>query len=444
VNKTNQSFAKRLSETISRVVTVNPNELKALLISCLFFFLILCAYYIIRPIRSEMVIANGVDNIHWLMLMTLGVLIAITPLFGWVTTRFRTRQFLSYSTLFFASHLVVFFFLFNVEERSIDTTRAFFIWVNAFSMFIVSLFWSFMNDIYSRRQSKRLFAFIAAGGTAGAITGPIITTSLVKFVGLAPLLLTSAVILASSVICITWLTRWENEGYEIEQCDIELGTNINRKEALKGGVFDAFLLIAKSPYLIGICIFIAIYAMSITFVQIQQAKIVEQTFNDPATRTQLFSSIDFAANAIALIFQLFITSRLIQGFGYRFSLMLVPVGITIGFGLIAIMPILAVMVTVDIFRRSGDYAIMKPAREMLFTVLSREEKYKAKNFIDTAILRGGDSLSALAFNGVRTLGVTAGGIAGISVLLGVAWCAMAFWLGGQYNSKKSVVIKDLP
>lgn len=442
MDKTKQSFAENLSKLISRAVTVKPEELKALVISCLFFFLILCAYYIIRPIRSEMVIANGVDNIHWLMLMTLGVLIAITPLFGWVTTRFRTRQFLSYSTLFFASHLVIFFFLFNVEERSINTSRAFFIWVNAFSMFIVSLFWSFMNDIYSRRQSKRLFAFIAAGGTAGAITGPIITTSLVKLMGLAPLLLISAVILGISIFCISWLSRWENESYEIELCDIELNSIVDRKEALKGGIFDAFLLIAKSPYLIGICFFIALYAMSITFVQIQQAKIVEQTFSDPAIRTQLFSSIDFASNVIALIFQLFLTSRLIQKAGYRFTLMLVPVGITIGFGIIATMPMLAVMVVVDVFRRSGDYAIMKPAREMLFTVLSREEKYKAKNFIDTAILRGGDSVSALAYFGVRSAGITAGGIAGISVILGISWCAMAFWLSGQYNSKKSEVVED--
>lgn len=442
MNQSNQSFAKGLSNIISRVVTVKPGELKALLISCLFFCLILCAYYIIRPIRSEMVIANGVDNIQWLMLMTLGVLIAITPLFGWVTTRFRTRQFLSYSTLFFASHLIVFFFLFNVEERSITTTRAFFIWVNAFNMFIVSLFWSFMNDIYSRRQSKRLFAFIAAGGTTGAIVGPIITTSLVKLVDLAPLLLISASILATSVMCISWLARWENIEYETELVDIESSSNIDRKEALKGGIFDAFILIAKSPYLIGICIFIALYAMSITFVEIQQAKIVEQTFDDPTARTRLFSSIDFAVNVIALIFQLFLTSRLIQSFGYRFTLMLVPLGITIGFGLIATMPVLAIMVAIDVFRRSGDYAIMKPAREMLFTVLSREEKYKAKNFIDTAILRGGNAVSALAYYGVRTSGVTAGGIAGISVILGISWCAIAFWLGGQYNSKKPKVIQD--
>ena len=182
-----------ISQTLARFVTVKPQEITALLVSCGYFYLILCAYYIIRPIRSEMAIANGVENIQWLLLLTMLVLLAITPLFGWVTSRFKTRQFLSYCTLFFASHLVLFFFLFNVEQRTPIVTRAFFVWVNVFNMFIVSLFWSFMNDVYSQTQTKRLFAFIAAGGTAGALTGPIITTTLVQQLGLGPLLLLSLI-----------------------------------------------------------------------------------------------------------------------------------------------------------------------------------------------------------------------------------------------------------
>lgn len=426
-----------LQTVLSRLVTVKPQEITALLVSCAYFFLILCAYYIIRPIRTEMVIANGVANIQWLMLMTLVVLIAITPLFGWVTTRFKTRQFLSYCTLFFASHLIIFFFLFNVEERSPITTRAFFIWVNVFNMFIVSLFWSFMNDVFSRGQSKRLFAFIAAGGTAGAICGPIITTTLVKTVGLAPLLLISASVLASSVISITWLTKWDNQDF--------IGDSVKERSknaALEGGVLDAFKLITKSPYLIGICLFIILYAVSITFVEIQQAEMIESRFNDPTQRTQLFSTVDLSVNVLALIFQLFLTSRLISWFGFRAALMLVPVGITIGFGLMASVPMLAVMIAIDIFRRSGDYSIMKPAREMLFSVVSREEKYKAKNFIDTAILRGGNATSALVYTGVKTAGIAAVGVAGISLALGAAWCATAFWLGGQFNKKQKELSKS--
>lgn len=416
---------------LERFVQVKPKEIIALLISCGYFYLVLCAYYIIRPIRSEMVIANGVANVQWLMLLTVVVLLCITPLFGWVTSRFRTRQFLSYCTLFFASHLVIFYFLFDVEQRAPFVTRAFFIWVNVFNMFIVSLFWSFMNDVFSRAQSKRLFAFIAAGGTAGAISGPLITTTLVETVGLAPLLLISACILMTSVACIMWLTRWRNEDFSTDD-----SVHTVRNESLKGSIWGGFMLIFKSPYLLGICLFIILYAVSITFVEIQQAALVEKTFSDPAQRTKLFSTVDFSVNVLALIFQLLVTSHMIRWFGFRATLMLVPVGITIGFVLMGTMPILAVMIGVEIFRRSGDYSIMKPTREMLFSVVSREEKYKAKNFIDTTILRGGNAASAWAYTGVKAIGAGAAGITGISIVLGLAWCSTAFWLGGQFEKKK--------
>lgn len=421
---------------LTRLVSVKPKEVTALFVSCGYFFLILCAYYIIRPIRSEMAIANGVANIQWLLLMTMLVLIAITPLFGWVTTRFRTKQFLSYCTLFFASHLVIFFFLFNVEERSPITTRAFFVWVNVFNMFIVSLFWSFMNDVFSQRQSKRLFAFIAAGGTAGAICGPIITSALVEAVGLAPLLLISSSILTLSVIAISWLARWQNVDFKpLNSAQTE--THTVRDEALKGGIWGGMLLIVRSRYLTGICLFVALYAASITFVEIQQAEIIERTYDDPAQRTKLFSMVDFSVNVLALLFQLFLTSRMIQWLGFRATLMIVPIGITIGFGLMATMPMLAVMIGIEVFRRSGDYSIMKPTREMLFSVVSREEKYKAKNFIDTAILRTGNTTSAWAYTGLKSLGAAGSSMAGISIVLGLSWCATAYWLGGQFNKKQA-------
>jgi len=419
---------------LSRFVPVKPKEASALIISCGYFYLVLCAYYIIRPIRSEMVIANGVDNIQWLMLMTTLVLFMITPIFGWVTSRFRTRQFLSYCTLFFASHLIIFYLLFAVEQRSPTVTRAFFIWVNVFNMFIVSLFWSFMNDVFSQGQSKRLFAFIAAGGTAGAISGPVITTSLIDTLGLAPLLLISATILSGSIICIMWLTRWQNIDFKHPTTN-STQTHSVRNRALKGGVWDGLLLVIKSPYLAGMCLLIALYAISITFVEIQQARLVEQTFDNPSQRTKLFSQIDFAANVLTLVFQLFITSRVIQWIGYRATFMLIPIGITIGFGLMAAVPTLAVMIGVQVFRRAGDYSIMKPTREMLFSVVTREEKYKAKNFIDTAILRTGDTGGAWAYTGIKAMGFATTSFAFISITLGLAWCATAYWLGNQFLKK---------
>jgi AAA family ATP:ADP antiporter len=433
---------------LRKLVSVNTSEIKALLISCLYFFLVLCAYYIFRPIRNEMTIANGVANIQWLLMLAMLVLFAVMPIFGWITGRFKTKQFMSYCTLFFASNLLIFFVLFNVPERPIWVSRAFFVWVNVFNMFIVSLFWSFMNDVYSKGQSKRLFAFIAAGGTVGALTGPIITNLLVDHVGISYLLLISAVVLASSIFCINWLASWENEDFIDPSEKILLAQGIYitnsaetakptahtvRNESLKGSVWDGLLLLIKSPYLIGICLFVALYSIALTFVMIHQAELIEISYHDPIERTKLFSLIDLASSGIALLIQIFVTTHLIRWLGFRATLMMIPVGITIGFALMAANPVLMVMITLTVFRRAGDYSIMKPAREMLFTVVSREEKYRAKNFIDTAILRTGDTSSAWLHTGAKALGASATAIPMIGVGMGIVWCTVAYWLGTQYN-----------
>ena len=417
---------------LSKFVNVKPGEIKALLVSCLYFYLVLCAYYIFRPIRNEMTIANGIENIQWLLLLSMLVLIAVMPIFGWITGRFKTRQFMAYCTLFFAANLVVFFFLFNVEQRPVWVSRTFFVWVNVFNMFIVSLFWSFMNDVYSRLQSRRLFAFIASGGTLGALTGPVITNLLVDNFGLGFLLLISAFVLAASVFCINWLIKWENTEFDP---DADTGSpHTVKDESLEGSIWDGFMLIIKSPYLIGICVFVALYAISLTFVMIYQAELIEVTYVDPIERTKIFSLIDFAATAITLVLQILVTSNLIRWIGFRSTFLLIPLGITIGFIFLAANPILTVTMILTIFRRAGDYAIMKPAREMLFSVVSREEKYRCKNFIDTAILRSGDTTGAWLLTGAKALGASASAIPLIGVAMGVAWCSVAYWLGTQYNS----------
>jgi AAA family ATP:ADP antiporter len=414
---------------INKLVNSRPHEMGALLMSWLYFYLLLCAYYIIRPIRNEMMIQNGVENIQWLLLLTMVAMLAIAPIFGWLTSRFKTRQFLSYCTLFFAANLVGFFFLFNQPERGIGVTRGFYVWVSVFNMFIVSLFWSFMNDIFSQAQSKRLFAFIAAGGTAGALTGPAITTLLVERSGLASLLLISAIILSLTTLCIVSLLRWNNPDAAFS------GHAHDKEESLKGGILDGVTLILGSPYLLGVCAFIVLFTLLATFLSIQQAEFIEHMFTDPAQRTKLFSQVDLATNVLTLLFQLFLTSRLINNFGFRNTLLIVPVGLTLGFAVIAAAPLISVMIGLQIFRRAGDYAIMKPAREMLFTILGRKEKYKAKNFIDTAILRSGDTLSAWLYSVLKALGAGSYGIALIGVGIGVLWSAVAFWLGNRYQNQ---------
>jgi AAA family ATP:ADP antiporter len=413
---------------IYSLVSVRPQELGALLVSCLYFYLLLCSYYIIRPIGNEMMILNGVENLQWLLLLTMGAMLAIAPVFGWLTSRFKTRQFLAYCTLFFVINLLLFYGLFGQQQPSIVVVRSFYVWVNVFNMFVVSLFWSFMNDIFSQAQSKRLFAFIAAGGTAGALSGPIITTLLVERIGLSYLLLISAAILAMTILCTSRLLRWDNPDATL------VGSHAQREAPLKGGIFDGVALILKSRYLLGVAVFILLFTLVVAFLSIQQIELIQTKFSDSAQRTRLFSMIDLVTNVLTLLIQIFLTSRIIAGFGYRNTLMLVPLGLTCGCLLVAVYPLLGLLIALEIFRRAGDYAIMKPAREMLFTILGREEKYKAKNFIDTAVLRSGDAFSAWCYSGVKALG-GAPAVALVGVALGVAWTAVAFWLGQKYENR---------
>ncbi len=421
-----------LKTTLEKLVNVKAGEIVALLTSCAYFYLLLCSYYIIRPIRNEMVIENGVANIQWLLLFAALVMLAIVPVFGWLTSHFKTRQFLAYCTLFFASNLFIFFLLFdqNDTHRSIWISRGFYVWVNVFNMFIISLFWSFMNDVFSQTQSRRLFAFIAAGGTAGALTGPLITSLLVEKIGLGYLLLIAAIILSLTIVCINHLSHWQNPSNvnSKEQTDIQ-------NKSIKGGVFDGIALILRSPYLLSICCFIILFALLSTFLSIQLAETIEHLFSDSAERTKLFSLADLATNVLTLLFQLSFTGKIINKFGYRTTLMLLPIGLTIGFLLLIFAPVLSVMIALSIFYRAGNYAIMKPTRAMLFTVVSRAEKYKAKNVIDTAVMRSGNVLSAWLYSGIQALGAGALGIAVIGSGLGFIWSGVSYWLGNQYRHK---------
>ena len=438
-----------IKSQLNRFVDVKPNEFFALVMACMYFYLLLCAYYIIRPIRNEMVIQNGVDNIQWLLLFAAIVMILITPCFGWITSRFKTQQFLSYCTLFFAANLLIFFFLFNSHSgagQSIWVARGFYVWVNVFNMFIISLFWSFMNDTFNKEQSRRLFAFIGAGGTAGALTGPLITTLLVEKVGLGYLLLISAIILSLTVVCIYRLSHWSHVSINDVSSKSVANSNSHqnsheKKPVLKGGVFDGVLLTWRSPYLLGICAFVVVFAVMSTFLSIQLAETIERLFDDSTQRTKLFSQADLATNVLTLLFQISITSKLIQWIGYRSTLMLLPIGLTFGFLLIGFAPILAVMIALSVFNRAGKYAVLNPTSEMLFTILSREEKYKAKNFIDTAVVRSSNVLSSWIYAGVKTLEAGGLGIAMLGAGLGTLWMGISYWISGQYLQRSGDVKK---
>jgi AAA family ATP:ADP antiporter len=420
-----------IRSVLFKTIHVEPGEGSVLFWSFSYFFSLLCSYYIIRPMRDEMGILGGVENLQWLFTGTLLVMTAVIPLFGWISSRFPRRQFLPYIYFSFIVMLLLFYSLMGGEVPSEYVARTFFIWVSVFNLFVVSVFWSFMADLYSNTQARRLFGFIAAGGTVGALTGPAITAILVQPLGARNLLLVSAFFMVWAIICIGRLSAWsESESASKTAGEPEPPTP-QREQLISGGIWAGITMIIRSPYLLGIALLILLYTTLSTFLYLMQAQIISDAFVDSAERTAVFASIDFVVNALTLVLQIFLTGRLVKWFGLALVLAIVPALLAIGFTLLGIAPVLSVLLVVQVIRRAGNYAVMKPAREMLFVVLPREEKYKAKNVIDTVVYRAGDAVSAWIYAGMRSLGMNLSGIALIAVPLALFWAFIAFGLGRQ-------------
>ena len=401
---------------------LEPGEGTAVAWAFAYFFLLLASYYILRPLRDEMGIAGGIAKLPWVFTGTFIAMLVAVPLFGFIASRLPRRQFLPMVYGFFIFNLLLFYGAFQVEAWREVTARAFFIWASVFNLFVVSVFWSFMVDIFSSAQGKRLFGLIAAGGTAGAITGPSLTALLVVPIGPMNLLLISALLLAGAVLCIRQLGVWS-----AQQAPAAGAARV--PEALGGSVLAGLTLILRSPYLLGVALFMLLFTTMSTFLYFEQAHIVAQSFDNPAERTRFFALLDLAVNTLTVVVQVLVTSRLLSRLGVAGSLAMVPLLSALGFALLALTPVLAALVGFQVLRRAGDYAITRPAREMLYTVVDREAKYKAKNALDTVVYRGGDALAGWLFAGLKSLGLGLAAIAWIAVPLALAWAAVALWLG---------------
>ena len=414
---------------ILKPVQVEASEVRAVLWSFSYFFALLCSYYIIRPLRDEMGILGGVENLQWLFSGTLLAMLAAIPLFGWVSSRYPRRQFLPYTYSFFILMLLLFYVLMQ-QQTSPLIARAFFIWTSVFNLFVVSVFWSFMTDLYSNAQARRLFGFIAAGGSIGAIAGPAITAILVQSLGNHNLLLVSALFMSWSLVCIYRLSSWSNTAIQSDPAHPSAAP----EQPIYGSVWSGITLVMRSPYLLGIVLLMILFTTLATFLYLMQAQIIRDAFVDSAQRTAVFASIDLVVNALTLLLQLFVTSRLIQRFGLPVVLAIIPLLLAAGFLLLGISPLLSILLLVQIIRRAGNYALMRPAREMLYVVLSREEKYRAKNVIDTIVYRFGDAVSAWVYTAMRSLVLGLSGIALIAVPLALFWAWIAFGLGRKQET----------
>jgi len=414
---------------IRRLTAARPDETRALAWSWLYIFSILSSYYIIRPIRDEMGVASGVENLPWLFTGTLLAMIAVNPPFAALVRKMTRERFIPVAYRFFMANLLLFFLLlrFSTPEQNIWIGRVFFIWTSVFNLFVVSIFWALMVDVFNSEQAKRLFGFIAAGATLGGIVGSSLTAGLAERVGPVYLLLVSAGLLEIAVFGVPRLSHLS----EAQRAS----PSAESAEAPVGGKVLAGLTHAlRSPYLFNISVYMLLYAITSTFLYFEQAAVVGQSFSDRAARAAFFAKIDLAVNVLTLGTQLFLTERIIRILGTALTLTLLPGISAIGFAALGAAPTVAIVVAFQALRRAGNFAIARPAREVLFTVVPREDKYKAKSFIDTVVYRSGDQLGAWSYGLLSFLGMGLTGIAFVAVPLSVAWLLNGFWLGRRQEA----------
>ncbi len=420
--------ASPAAQLLSRAVDVRPAEVPGLLAAFAYHFLLFTAYYILRPIRDSMGVAGGVENLDDLFGWTLlGMLIAV-PLFGWISGRFRRAVFLPWTYLFFVVQLVAFWAVFTASEHIAVTARVFFVWVSIFNLFVIAVFWSFMADLFDKEQGKRLFAFITAGASVGAMTGSGITAFLAKSVGEANLLLVSAALLASTLFLMHYLFGWSAaQGARGERIE---------ERPMGGNPFAGLKLVLTTPYLGGIAAFVFLMAAVNTFLYLQQADLLGIHFPDGDARTAFLGRIELTMSVITLALQVFAVGRLTRRAGVAAMIVVVPLFVMAGFLLIAASPTLMTLVGVFIARRVGQYAIVRPCREMLYTSVDRESKYKAKNVNDTLVYRTSDYVVAKAYDAiVASWSATLSGVALVGAGVAASWAVVAYLLGRAHERR---------
>ena len=424
---------------LKHLIDVRPAEMQALGWSWLYIFCVLSSYYILRPIRDEMGVAGGVENLQWLFTGTLVGMILVNPPFAALVAKLPRVRFIAVTYRFFIVNLLIFILLLNVAtaEQHIWVGRLFFIWTSVFNLFVVSVFWALMVDVFDSEQGKRLFGFIAAGATLGGIAGSSITASLAKDVPATYLLLGSAIFLEAAVFSVRRLARLSDA--------LRQRPAAQSGESLIGGnVLSGLTHAFKSPYLVNVSVYILLFAITSTFLYFQQAEIVRQSFADRGARTAFFARVDLWVNIITLGAQLFLTGRVLRAVGVGFTLAMLPALSILGFGTLAMTPTIAVLVVYQVLRRAGNFAFARPTRELLFTVVPREDKYKAKSFIDTVIYRTGDQVGAWSYAVLGFLGLAMTGISIVAVPISIAWLLNSLWLGQKQEGMAAAETRVSP
>ena len=418
----------RLRALLARAVDLREGEGPALGWASAYFFLLLASYYVIRPLRDEFGVRGSESALSWLFVGTLLGTAALNPLFSELVTRLTRKVFVPVVYRVLLGTLVLFWALlsFAPEGWRLPVAQAFFIWASVFNLFAVSVFWGFLADLFRPEQGKRLFGFIAVGGTLGAVAGAALTASLAGPLGPTNLILLAAVLLEGAVFCVRGLVRH----FHVDDSTRAAAPGAEPEGVPPGsGALSGLATVSRSTYLLAISLFLLFFTVSSTFLYLEQARIVKATFTDSAARTAWFARIDLWVNLLSAFTQLFLAGRVVRLLGVGGTLVALPVLTLAGFAALAVSPTAGILALVMVTRRAGNFALFRPAREVLFTVLPREEKYAAKSFVDTFVYRFGDVVGAFADKGLRALGAVGATLAGLFLPVAILWALLSAWLG---------------
>jgi len=417
-----------LKALLTKLVDIkNDDELNGLLWATAYGFFVMSSYYILRAVRDEISSADR-GNLQILWTAVFGVMLVAVPLYSWLASKWSRAVFVPLANRFFIACLVAFWLCIILlpETARPWIDRVFYVWTSVFALFVVTVFWGLLADCFNNAQAKRMFGFIAVGSSIGGILGSSITAGLAEIVPTFSLLLIACIPLEIASWCALTLHRRFDTG------NIRIQGESAR--AITGNAWSGMKAVFDSPYLMGIAAFIALMTFASTMLYFQQASLVAEAFTDRGVRTAFFAKVDLAVSILTIVFQVYLTARIIKWLGVGLTLALVPVAVAFGFVALGLYPTLTVLVVIQVAYRAGRYGLTKPAREILWTVLNREAKYKSKPFLDAAVYRGGDLVSGWIYTGLVALGLSIGTIAFMAAPLAAVWAMVGLRLGRREHA----------
>lgn len=413
---------------IRLLLKIETHEIRAAFTSFIFMFTLMVAYYTLRPVRDAMASDWSDAELSWLWTSTFVISMVAVAVYGSAITKVRFRRLVPGVYGFFSLSFLAFYLGTRIVDNPVYIDKTFYVWLSVFSLFHVSVFWSFMADTFSKDQGKRLFGFIASGASIGAVIGPVIPVFFSAAIGVYNLILLASLLLLLIIPLIGYMEKLKQE----DLYSGSISTDQAARATIGGSPLFGFVDFFSNRYLLGIGLFILLYTVMSTFVYFELKNMLAEF--DRATRSQYWGMMDLIVNSLAIVTAMFATNRLAIRFGLTVTLSIVPVIIVAGWLVVALSPLLMVLMGLQIVRRAGNYAITRPGREMLFTLVSRETRFKTKPVIDIVVYRGGDMLSSWAYTGLaQGFGLGLAGIALAGTGIALLWAIVAVFIGSAYD-----------